>query len=53
VWTVGCLFRGIVNISGRYTSLDRPYMIAGWVFIALSVMAETVRLITQRKQRTP
>jgi hypothetical protein len=49
VWTVGCLFRGIVNISGRYTSLDRPYMVAGWVFIALSVMAETVRLITRHK----
>ena len=53
VWTVGCLFRGIVNISGRYTSLDHPYMVAGWVFIALAVMAEAVRLITQRKQRTP
>jgi hypothetical protein len=49
VWTVGCLFRGIVNISGRYTSLDRPYMVAGWVFIALVVMAETVRLITRHK----
>jgi hypothetical protein len=49
VWTVGCLFRGIVNISGRHTTLDRPYLVAGWVFIALSVIAETVRLITRHK----
>ena len=52
-WVVGCLFRGIVNISGRHTSLDRPYLVAGWVFITLSVIAEAVRLMTQRKHRTP
>ena len=45
VWTVGCLFRGIVNISGRNTTLDKPYFVAGWVFIALAVMAQILHLI--------
>lgn len=48
VWAVGCLFRGIVNISGRHTSLDRPYWIAGWAFIALALISEVIHLITQR-----
>ena len=54
VWTVGCLFRGIVNISGRHTTLDRPYWVAGWVFIALSVLVEITHLISllQEKSRT-
>ena len=51
-WAVGCLFRGIVNISGRHTSLDLPYWIAGWVFIALAAAAELLHLraiFTNRK----
>ncbi len=48
VWTVGCLFRGIVNISGRHTSLDQPYWIAGWVFIALALVAEIACLIKRK-----
>lgn len=49
VWAVGCLFRGIVNISGRHTTLDRPYWIAGWIFLALAIMAEAIHLITRKQ----
>ena len=38
LWTIGCLFRGIVNISGRYTDLDTIYRVAGWVFLAASLL---------------
>ena len=46
VWAVGCLFRGIVNISGRHTTLDRPYWVGGWVFIGLSLITEITYLIS-------
>ena len=51
IWTVGCLFRGIVNISGRFTSLDTPYWIAGWIFIGLALVSEVLYLLP-RIQRT-
>ena len=51
VWVVGCLFRGIINISGRHTSLDRPYWIAGWVFLGLALIAEAVHIINLRRNR--
>ena len=43
VWTVGCLFRGIVNISGRFTDLDRLYWVLGWCFLAAALLWETLR----------
>lgn len=49
VWTVGCLFRGIVNISGRYTDLDQIYWAGGWVFLGLAVLAHTVSLILSHR----
>ncbi len=48
-WTAGCLFCGIVNISGRYTDLDRIYWILGWVFLAAAVAWELVHLILAYK----
>ena len=45
LWTVGCLFRGIVNISGRFTELDRLYWIGGWTFLVLAVPAEAIHVI--------
>ena len=50
-WVAGCLFRGIVNISGRHTSLDLPYWIAGWVFIGLSLIIELIHIINLQKSR--
>ncbi len=49
VWTVGCLFRGIVNISGRYTDLDRIYWVAGWVFLGLAVLTQGLHVIARIK----
>ena len=51
VWAVGCLFRGIVNISGRHTSLDLPYRVAGWVFLGLAAITEAVYIIQRQKNR--
>ena len=51
VWVVGCLFRGIVNISGRFTDLDRIYWIAGWVFLAAAVACELIRLLLNLTNR--
>lgn len=45
VWTVGCLFRGIVNISGRFTELDRIYWIGGWVFFGLALGFQLLHVI--------
>nr|WP_231853413.1 hypothetical protein [Streptococcus sp. DD10] len=36
---VGFLFRGIVNLSGRSTTLDTPYWIATAVFAILTLIA--------------
>lgn len=51
VWVVGCLFRGIVNISGRHTSLDLPYWIAGWVFLGAALVAEIIHILHEQKSR--
>lgn len=51
VWAVGCLFRGIVNISGRFTDLDKIYRIAGWVFLAAAVACELIRLLLNLTNR--
>ena len=51
LWTVGCLFRGIVNISGRYTDLDRVYRISGWIFLAAAVLIQCLNLISRMQSR--
>ncbi len=47
-FTVGFLFLGIVNISGRYTNTHFMYIIIGTGFILLSVSAEIIFLIQRR-----
>lgn len=37
--TAGTLFRGIVNLSGRSTTLDAPYWYVGIVFAALAIVS--------------
>ena len=49
VWAVGCLFRGIVNISGRFTDLDRIYWILGWIFLAAAVVWALIHLVILRR----
>jgi hypothetical protein len=43
------LFRGIVNISGRYTDLDRIYWITGWVFLGAAILTQGLSLILRAK----
>ena len=52
VWAVGCLFRGIVNISGRFTDLDSIYWILGWIFLAAAVVWELIHsvILCQRRR---
>lgn len=37
--TTGVLFRGIVNLSGRSTTLDMPYWYVGTAFAALALLS--------------
>ena len=37
--TAGMLFRGIVNLSGRSTTLDIPYWYVGAAFVALALLS--------------
>ena len=37
--TAGTLFRGIVNLSGRSTTLDAPYWYIGITFAALAIIS--------------
>ena len=37
--TSGVLFRGIVNLSGRSTTLDQPYIYTSIVFLTLAVVS--------------
>ena len=45
VLTTGMLFRGIVNLSGRSTTLDQPYWYVGIAFALLAI----VSLFLQKK----
>ena len=37
--TVGALYRGIVNLSGRSTTMDQPYFYLGVAFLALALIS--------------
>ena len=50
-WTVGCLFRGIVNISGRFTDLDLIYWILGWIFLAAAAAWELIHPVILYQRR--
>lgn len=39
IMTAGMLFRGIVNLSGRSTTLDMPYWYVGSTFAALTLLS--------------
>lgn len=50
-WVVGCLFRGIVNISGRYTDLDKIYWVLGWCLLAAALTWELLSRIVPTHSR--
>jgi len=35
----GALYRGIVNLSGRSTTLDQPYYYVAGIFLALALIS--------------
>ncbi|MGQ7338767.1 hypothetical protein ACTGYU_00180 [Streptococcus suis] len=37
--TAGCLLRGIINLSGRSTTLDQPYWYIGVGFLVLALIS--------------
>ena len=47
--TAGVLFRGIVNLSGRSTSLDTPYWYLGLVFAILAILSIFVNPFQNKK----
>ena len=42
--TTGTLFRGIVNLSGRSTTLDQPYWYVGIGFVILAIVTIFINL---------
>lgn len=47
--TAGCLLRGIINLSGRSTTLDQPYWYVGAGFLVLSLI--TLFISDRRRTR--
>ena len=45
--TTGTLFRGIVNLSGRSTTLDQPYWYVGIGFTILAILSIFLRPSTR------
>ena len=50
--TAGTLFRGIVNLSGRSTTLDVPYWYVGISFAILAILSIVIHpLLTNKSSR--
>ena len=50
--TTGTLFRGIVNLSGRSTTLDAPYWYVGISFAILAILSIVIHpLLTNKSSR--
>ena len=50
--TTGTLFRGIVNLSGRSTTLDVPYWYVGISFAILAILSIVIHpLLTNKSSR--
>jgi len=47
--TTGTLFRGIVNLSGRSTTLDAPYWYVGIGFVILALLSIFINPIRLKK----
>ena len=47
--TTGTLFRGIVNLSGRSTTLDAPYWYVGIGFVVLALLSISINPIRLKK----
>ena len=49
VLTVGFLLRGIINLSGRSTTLDGPYWLIGAGFLGLALVSISLSLFRSKK----
>lgn len=49
ILTTGTLFRGIVNLSGRSTTLDAPYWYVGIGFVILALLSIVINPIRFKK----
>ena len=49
IFTAGMLFRGIVNLSGRSTTLDVPYWYLGIGFVVLALLSIFINPILNNK----
>ena len=49
VLTAGMLFRGIVNLSGRSTTLDQPYWYVGIAFAILAIASLSLQKRNSKK----
>ncbi|MGB4933143.1 MAG: hypothetical protein WBO81_06740 [Streptococcus suis] len=49
--TAGCLLRGIINLSGRSTTLDQPYWYVGAGFLALSLITLFISNTRRTRQK--
>ncbi|WJQ85266.1 hypothetical protein QSV38_08020 [Streptococcus parasuis] len=50
--TAGCLLRGIINLSGRSTTLDQPYWYVGAGFLALSLITLFISDTRRTRQKS-
>ena len=50
ILTTGTLFRGIVNLSGRSTTLDAPYWYVGIGFVILTLLSIVINPIRIKKK---
>ncbi|HEM3651430.1 TPA: hypothetical protein U1C42_001756 [Streptococcus suis] len=50
--TAGCLLRGIINLSGRSTTLDQPYWYFGAGFLALSLITLFISDTRRTRQKS-
>ncbi|HFI0030634.1 TPA: hypothetical protein ACGO2A_001636 [Streptococcus suis] len=50
--TAGCLLRGIINLSGRSTTLDQPYWYIGAGFLVLSLVGLFINPSTSNHRKT-
>ncbi|HFI0618140.1 TPA: hypothetical protein ACGOZH_001843 [Streptococcus suis] len=50
--TAGCLLRGIINLSGRSTTLDQPYWYVGAGFLTLSLITLFISDTRRTRQKS-
>lgn len=50
--TAGCLLRGIINLSGRSTTLDQPYWYIGAALLVLSLVGLFINPSGNNRRKT-